>query len=53
MPYEHAIITSSLIYGWFETFLSQIPGSLHKLVSDKLARVVQGEQPDVTGKISI
>lgn len=33
--------------------LSQIPGSLHKLVSDKLARVVQGEQPDVTGKISI
>ncbi|CAB1313526.1 unnamed protein product [Coregonus sp. 'balchen'] len=26
----------------------KIPESLHKLVSDKLARVVQGKQPDVT-----
>ncbi|XP_055788902.1 DEP domain-containing protein 7-like [Salvelinus fontinalis] len=30
-------------------YIFKIPGSLHKLVSDKLARVVQGEQPDVTG----
>lgn len=27
----------------------QIPGALHKAVSDKLARLVQGKQPDVTG----
>lgn len=31
-------------------FLLQIPGALHKVVSDKLACLVQGKQPDVTGK---
>jgi len=28
----------------------QIPGALHKGVSDKLASLAQGKQPDVTGK---
>lgn len=28
----------------------QIPGALHKGVSDMLARLSQGQQPDVTGK---
>uniref|UniRef100_UPI003AAD16A1 DEP domain-containing protein 7-like n=1 Tax=Centroberyx gerrardi TaxID=166262 RepID=UPI003AAD16A1 len=27
----------------------KIPGALHKVVSDKLASIVQGKQPDVTG----
>lgn len=30
--------------------LLQIPGALHKVVSDKLACLVQEKQPDVTGK---
>lgn len=30
--------------------LLQIPGALHKGVSEKLASLSQGQQPDVTGK---
>jgi len=29
--------------------LHQIPGALHKAVSDQLARIVHGKPPDVTG----
>lgn len=37
---------------YYKTYgsLLQIPGALHKGVSDKLASLSQGQPPDVTGK---